>query len=183
VDTSEQKRAELPCIQNFAQDCRELDPAGFRARHGGAFLLMHGADSSLSRPGVLPQWTVVSGVAPGAHGARDVATNYVVIALRQRRPSRLGHIAVGRAESCDVVVPDVSVSLYHAFFREEPDGGFVLQDAHSKNGTFVDDERVPAQGKGPAVRVESGAEVRIGAMEFLFLGCAEFCELIRKLVH
>jgi hypothetical protein len=179
----ETERPKLPCIESFAKDCRELDPSRFRARHGGAFLLMHGADSSLHRPGQLPQWTVVSDAVEGTRGLRDMASNYVVIALKQRRPSRLGHIAVGRAETCDLVVPDLSVSLYHAFFREEQDGSFVLQDAHSKNGTFVDDQRVPAQGKGPPTRVQSGAEVRFGSMEFLFLGCAEFRELIQKLVN
>ncbi|HOX42891.1 MAG TPA: FHA domain-containing protein [Myxococcota bacterium] len=177
------ERQPLPCIESFAKDVKELDPPGFRARHGGAFLLMHGSDAQLSRPGQLPQWTVVSDDVQGYHGARDLAKNYVVIALKQRRPSRLGHIAVGRAETCDLVVPDTSVSLYHAFFREEQDGGFVLQDAGSKNGTWVNDQRVPAQGKGPPARVESGSEVRIGNMEFLFLGCNEFRELISKLVN
>ena len=41
---------------------------------------------------------------------------------------------------------DPSLSRTHARVRPDPDGGWVIVDAGSKNGTFVDEHRVSADG-------------------------------------
>jgi hypothetical protein len=52
-----------------------------------------------------------------------------------------GKVVVGRESSCDVVLDDPTVSRRHAAI-EEKDGGWVLRDLGSGNGTFVDGRRV-----------------------------------------
>jgi hypothetical protein len=48
---------------------------------------------------------------------------------------------IGRSIDCDVVLPKRQVSRYHAQI-ERDDGGYVLRDLESKNGTYVNGDRV-----------------------------------------
>jgi hypothetical protein len=174
--------SELPSIRLFAADCRALPPEAFAARHAGAFLLLRGRPGGLQRPGDHPQWTLagVPLAELAAETSRQSELDQVALPVRHRKPdSKKSLITLGRAESSDVCVPDLSVSVYHAFFLPRPDGGFVLQDAGSKNGTFVDDRRVPAQGKGPPAELASGCDLRFGGVGFQFLVAAQFQRLVR----
>ncbi|HWI43699.1 MAG TPA: FHA domain-containing protein [Nocardioides sp.] len=49
---------------------------------------------------------------------------------------------IGRAIEADVVLSAGSVSRHHAELRARPDGGWVLVDAGSQFGTYVDGERI-----------------------------------------
>lgn len=50
---------------------------------------------------------------------------------------------IGRRDSCDVCVPfDTLVSRLHALLRVMPDGTIWLIDEDSRNGTFVDRDRL-----------------------------------------
>ena len=66
-------------------------------------------------------------------------------------------LLLGRQESCDVVLSDVSVSRRHArlLFR---DGGWVIQDLDSTNGTKVNDVPVGRCQLHPGDRVALGDE-------------------------
>ncbi len=67
-------------------------------------------------------------------------------------------LAIGRAESNDLALPDESVSEEHAFL--DWDGRQVtITDLGSKNGTFVAGVRLPPQDRYPW---QGGAPVRIG---------------------
>jgi DNA-binding response OmpR family regulator len=50
-------------------------------------------------------------------------------------------ISIGRWEDNDVVVDDRWVSRHHAQVRRE-EGGYVIRDLDSKNGTFVNGQRI-----------------------------------------
>ncbi len=67
-------------------------------------------------------------------------------------------IVIGR-EDCDVVIDDPRISRRHLAIRPHDDG-VEIEDLGSSNGTFVDDRKIDA-----AVRVASGATVRLGATE------------------
>lgn len=62
---------------------------------------------------------------------------------------------VGRHPSSDIFLDDVTVSRKHAQFRRE-DGGFVVRDIGSLNGTYVNRERIDV------APVHTGDEVQIG---------------------
>jgi len=89
---------------------------------------------------MLPK-TQLMGVAPGRG-----AWLYVVDGAQKGRDYRLGETAtIGRdAVECDVILSDPKLSAQHARIRQEGDE-FILYDLASKNGTFVNENRVQRQ--------------------------------------
>ena len=51
------------------------------------------------------------------------------------------HVTIGRGSDCDIVLPERQVSRYHVQI-ERQDGGYLLRDLGSKNGTCVNGEEV-----------------------------------------
>ena len=86
-------------------------------------------------------------------------------------------ITVGRTQNNDVVLPDVSISRFHAWFRVDP-AGVELTDAGSRNGTFVGERELGKN--GPPVRLASGDEVRFGSKAFQFFSPGDAWERLRK---
>ena len=84
-----------------------------------------------------------------------------------------GHlVTLGRESRHDVAIPDASVSRFHAFAKLSPEGGFLLQDAGSTNGTSVNGVSVPGRGAGPPTPLKPGDSVRIGQVDFTFTDAA-----------
>jgi predicted component of type VI protein secretion system len=66
-------------------------------------------------------------------------------------------VVVGRSPYCSIVLDHETLSRVHASFRVAQDGGVLLSDLGSSNGTFVNGARVDAP-----VRVGIGDEIRLG---------------------
>lgn len=77
-------------------------------------------------------------------------------------------ITVGRTPNNEIVLHDVEVSKFHAWFRVA-DGRVELVDANSRNGTFVGHERLPP--KEPRI-VATGSTLRFGSLELQLLDAA-----------
>lgn len=74
--------------------------------------------------------------------------------------------AVGRLETCSLVVHDPSVSKFHALLRwSEADGGCHVRDAGSMNGTFVN--TVPLGGEEQ--ELVDGDGLAFGDAQFLYV--------------
>ncbi len=70
----------------------------------------------------------------------------------RRVPLGAGEHAVGSASGSAVLLTDSGVSRRHARIEVLPDGGAVIEDAGSKNGTFLDGRRIRrAAVAGPAL--------------------------------
>ena len=70
-------------------------------------------------------------------------------------------VLLGRAETCDVVIPHPSVSSIHAVL--EIDGNeYKLYDMNSTNGTFVGDKKIVSS------KIREGDVVRFSKYDFLF---------------
>lgn len=108
----------------------------------------------------------------GALGAPSSSSELVFRVHRKPR-AQFDFVSVGRNENNDVFLPDPSVSRFHAFLRETPGGGLVIQDARSSNGTHCRGQRVPAQGDGPPLVVVSGDPVRFGDIHGVVLTADE----------
>lgn len=89
-----------------------------------------------------------------------------VLAIRKVQDTFPDMITVGRTANNDLVVADVSVSRFHAFF-ELRDDGVALADAGSRNGTTIDGEKL--EPRAPAVHVPIGSLVGFGTTQFYVL--------------
>jgi hypothetical protein len=65
-------------------------------------------------------------------------------------------VTLGRGSDCDIVLPERQVSRYHARI-ERDDGGYLLRDLESKNGTHVNGQEVRAT----PYRLKDGDEIQI----------------------
>lgn len=102
----------------------------------------------------------------------------LVYFLRKRTDGVFGDkIGLGRTRNVDICIPSGKVSKYHAYFTRRSDGTWSLTDAKSKNGTFVDGERMPA---GVALTLRSTQSVGIAGIEFAYLLAADFITLCHQ---
>jgi FHA domain len=155
-------------VRDLRADARALARPEFEERHGRAFLLLSAADLSTPRPTITE--VRLDGDPCGLVRAESTANlSLVVYALRRNGRSASHLITLGRAPENDVVVPDVSISRFHAFVKQDANGGWLMQDAGSTNGTTVNGNSVPRQGHGPAVELSPGDDVRLGQVELTFL--------------
>jgi ABC-type multidrug transport system ATPase subunit len=80
----------------------------------------------------------------------------------------LARLRIGRNADNEVVIPDLSVSRYHAELREMPHGGYEIKDLDSSNGTFLNGQRVSSApvtasdvvGVGPSTFRLAGGELQ-----------------------
>ncbi len=90
----------------------------------------------------------------------------VVLAVRKVAEAFSGMITIGRTANNDIVIKDVAISKFHAYFRMH-ESEFDLTDAGSRNGTWVGDIELPP--KGAATVVRFGDHLRFGTLRFDFL--------------
>ncbi len=85
-------------------------------------------------------------------------------------------ITLGRVDTNDLVLEDDSVSRFHAFLKlDERTQTWLLTDAESKNGTWLDGKKVePNQG----VAVKDASLLKFGDATLKFLLPASFKKLI-----
>jgi pSer/pThr/pTyr-binding forkhead associated (FHA) protein len=62
----------------------------------------------------------------------------------ETRFGRRDQIVIGRGVECDVVIKDAKASRKHCRLTRKTDG-FMLEDLGSKNGTYVDGQKIAAQ--------------------------------------
>jgi hypothetical protein len=162
-------------LESLRDEARTLSREEFEARHGAAFLLL-----SAVRPHA-PQNTFSTHLellGDDDASERTGAISTLVYPLR----SAVHIVSVGRASDNDVVVPDRSISRRHAFLKRGADGGFLVLDAGSSNGTTVNGASVMVRGAGQPTRVRPGDTIRLGGLEFTFAdakGLREFAASLR----
>lgn len=83
-------------------------------------------------------------------------------------------ITVGRTANNDVVLNDITVSRFHAFFRERDNKWFVC-DAGSKNGTTHESSRLEPRKEKP---LRSGDHVKLGDVEVTFYTATDLYNIL-----
>lgn len=83
-------------------------------------------------------------------------------------------ITIGRTPNNDVVLRDVTVSRFHAYFRNRGQAWFVA-DAGSRNGSEVGGAALEARKELP---IASGSAVRIGDLELTFYLASELYDVL-----
>lgn len=168
----------INCVGDFVADCSNMDVDSFAEVHGSAFLIHHGPIGKLQEP---PAGKGTLAFEEGsAESGFDPREDFLVFPVKHRagRGPSIDPIWVGREEKNDVVVPDASVSSVHAYFVFEKGGGYTLQDLGSKNGSFIDNERVPSKDEGSAVELKSVSRIRFGSVNMTFLLAKDFYNLV-----
>jgi DNA-binding response OmpR family regulator len=80
----------------------------------------------------------------------------------QERPLAAEHIVLGRAETCDIVLPSQLISRRHASIQRA-EQGYLLEDLDSHNGTTVNGQRLSG-----ARLLHDGDCIEIGGVRRLF---------------
>lgn len=104
-------------------------------------------------------WEKTQAHAAGAPGLGDPLVFAIAKANHSHNAFALG-VTVGRVATNDVALPDDSVSRFHAFFQYDTKRGcWLVTDAESKNGTFLEGQRLEANKHVP---LADGARLRFG---------------------
>ena len=86
-------------------------------------------------------------------------------------------IWIGRALTCDVILPFENISKIHAVLSRDAYGQFLLADAGSRNGTWLNGVRLKDAERLPLLDKD---RVRFGAMEGWFVLPQSFYDLLQE---
>ena len=112
------------------------------------------ASASFTQPYPIPSWPPAA-----ATPAREAAPDLLVRTGRTERTLHDGGIyRIGRDPASDIAMTDIRVSWRHAALRVE-EGGWVLEDLGSTNGTFLGAQRVDR------VQIDADRVMRLGHPE------------------
>ena len=100
--------------------------------------------------------------APAAAVNQNVHGYLVNLATGFEYPIQNGRLLIGRSDTCDVVIEDITVSRVHAIVQYT-DEGWVVKDNDSKAGVGVNGYRV--HGSEP---IENGDKIMINTHMFMF---------------
>lgn len=109
---------------------------------------------------------------------QHVAPDDTVFQLR-KAPGRpfATTLLIGRAPSNDIRIDHASVSKLHARLLRSPEGGWLLGDARSRNGTYLDHKRVFERPRALC----DGVRVSFGMLKYRFLdtaGVYDRCQVV-----
>jgi FHA domain len=162
---------------DYAARAMELSRADFVKAYPFPFLV--GAAGSIVEPSGPQKTGIIERLDPettleGDEGVEPVAGPSMVFAVRKVQKTFPTMITVGRTSNNDIVIRDVTVSKFHAFFRMTADG-IEMGDAGSRNGSWVGKQKL--EPKGPVMTVPLGNNVRFGSLVFQLVdagGCWDF---------
>lgn len=142
----------------------------------GAFVLVGSPRLNARRQWSFATQRVGQTIPPSetAEAPLDVADS-VVFPVRKVGRTFASTILVGRATSNDIAVDHNTVSKLHARLRFEDDY-LLVEDAGSRNGTWVEGDRVSS-----ACPLYAGDTVRFGSCTFEVYARARFETLLRRL--
>ena len=89
----------------------------------------------------------------------------MILPLISRKDPTAARLTLGRADTCDLVLPLPDLSRVHAYFHRSGGEAFDIEDAGSTYGTLVDGQAAP---KGQRVALRNQARLSFGkiAAEF-----------------
>jgi hypothetical protein len=137
-----------------------LTRAQFSSRYKCFFLCSDRAPARPERPQAT-QLFAQDSTGPDAEPAPE-GSPFLVAPLLKVQTHFPSMITLGRTQNNDVVVPDTSISKFHAYFRV--DKGIVeVADAQSRNGTFLGERRLEPKQTAP---LKPGQRVRFARLTF-----------------
>lgn len=112
-----------------------------------------------------------SSITPNGSELPTPADERVIVVLKKLETNPFPErISVGRANNCDVVIRDPSVSKLHGHFRDVQADSAIFTDAKSSNGTRIDGN--PAEA-GVSVAVQRQSIIVLGRVRLTLLTASE----------
>ena len=151
----------------FCNQCGHANPdnANF-CSSCGAVLDVRGQDHTISLAPVEPETGPPSDEVSVALDEMPEGTGMLVVKRGPGAGSKFvldrSVVSAGRHPDSDIFLDDVTVSRRHAELVRRP-GGYVLRDAGSLNGTYLNRERIE---EAP---IANGDEVQIGRFKLVYL--------------
>lgn len=109
---------------------------------------------------------------------RNAPRTFIALAIRKVQETFPNMITLGRTANNDLVIPDVSVSKFHAFFKTTP-RGFEVADAGSKNGSWVAGQELAP--RGDALPIKLSDRLRFGRIEFTVVDAGACWDIIDRM--
>jgi hypothetical protein len=153
-------------IEDLRPAAAQLSAQEFEEQCGSAFLLLSSTGFRQSKSATSTEVLLLDA---DEVGERTAGVSVRIIPIRVSKNSLAHLITIGRTAKNDVMISDISVSRFHAFFKRGSTGGFQLQDAGSTNGTLVNGASVCTKEAGPPTNVKSGDNIRFGQVDVTFL--------------
>jgi S-DNA-T family DNA segregation ATPase FtsK/SpoIIIE len=128
--------------------------------------LHEGAEVRLAAPGTVGRGPLAGAdvvAAPGASSRDGPGLELAVVNgldAGRRYPLAPGHLVVGRAPGCEIVLRDETLSRRHASLTVTPGGDVTVADLDSYNGTWLGGEAVVEP-----TSLAGGETLRLGALE------------------
>jgi len=119
-----------------------------------------------------------SGVGPARPHEGEALVFDVAKDPRKQNAFAMG-VTIGRVDSNDVQLDDASVSRFHAWLQQDA-RGWVLCDAESKNGTFLDGKRLTAKQKVP---IKDKSKLKFGEVEVTFFGVEALIAMMEEMMR
>jgi len=166
-------------VVDYLQEALSSTRRVFASAHTYPFLICDGVLEKPGRPGKTASCDPleVTATAPGGHAARDKAQPLLLLAVRKVIGTFPNMITLGRTANNDIVVPDVSVSKFHAWFQRSH-AKLELGDAGSKNGTRANS--VALTPRGALVPVKPGDLLRFGRIEFALVDAGAAWDAVER---
>lgn len=162
-------------IESPAGPLTTLEETVFLARRHAADLESHFTHPVLLVVAPAEDWAETT-QARNTIEADVVSVQMMPTLVLELRSEGKGDVTFGRAPTNAVILPFAAMSKQHGSFRE--DGGrWLITDAGSKNGTFVDGARVA---NGALVPIRDGGSLRFGDVTAKFWLPKSFCLDLRK---
>jgi hypothetical protein len=115
--------------------------------------------------------TGASSITPSSAALPAVSDERVIVVLKKAAANPFPErISIGRANNCDVVIRDPSVSKLHGHFRDIRADSAIFTDAKSSNGTRIDGNPVEA---GVSVALQRQSIIVLGRVRLTLLTAAE----------
>lgn len=146
------------------------DPKAFRASQSNPVLIWKAPPTVAS--GQTWQGTH-SGVGPSRPHEGEALVFEVAKDPGKKNAFPMG-VTVGRIDTNDIPLDDVSISRFHAWIQKDAQG-WVLCDADSKNGTFVDGVRLEPKQK---VAIKDKAKLKFGEVEVTYFSVDGLIEMM-----
>lgn len=165
-------------IESFVPDAKALQTVDFEEQHGSGFLLLTATGLKHDK-GVSSTEMILLDDEPDV-GERTAGVSILVFPIRPAAGAHTHLVTAGRTSKNDVVIPDTSISRFHAYFKRGADGVWQVLDAGSTNGTTVNGTSVPTKGTGAPLDLKPGDSVRLGQMEVTFVEAEALRDFVLK---